>query len=64
MPMHKTMLGDHLRKRRLELGLLQKEAPEQIGVNISFSLTPLPGLDHAHAVAFNAHLIVVGDCRG
>ena len=27
-------LGDHLRKRRLDLGLLQKEVAEQIGANV------------------------------
>ena len=28
-------LGDHLRKRRLDLGLLQKDVAEEIGVNTS-----------------------------
>jgi DNA-binding XRE family transcriptional regulator len=32
-PKHLKTLGDHLRKRRLDLSLLQKEAAEQIGVD-------------------------------
>jgi DNA-binding transcriptional regulator YiaG len=32
-PKQLKTLGDHLRKRRLDLGLLQKEAAEQIGVD-------------------------------
>ncbi|MFN0316761.1 MAG: helix-turn-helix domain-containing protein [Burkholderiales bacterium] len=27
-------MGDHLRKRRLELGLLQRELAEQLGINV------------------------------
>jgi len=32
-PKHLKTLGDHLRKRLLDLGLLQKEAAEQLGVD-------------------------------
>ena len=32
-PKHLKTLGDHLRKRRLDLGLLQKEVAEQLGVD-------------------------------
>ena len=34
-PHHLRILGDHLRKRRLDLGLLQKEIAKEIGVNKS-----------------------------
>src|ERR1700674_1396185 len=32
-PKHLKTLGDHLRKRRLDLGLLQKDVAEQLGVD-------------------------------
>ena len=32
-PKHLKTLGDHLRKKRLDLGLLQKEVAEQLGVD-------------------------------
>jgi DNA-binding transcriptional regulator YiaG len=32
-PKHLKTLGDHIRKRRLDLGLLQKEVAEQLGVD-------------------------------
>ena len=34
-PAQLTTLGDHLRKRRLDLGLLQREVAEEIGVTES-----------------------------
>jgi DNA-binding XRE family transcriptional regulator len=32
-PRELKIIGDHIRKRRLDLGLLQKEVAEQIGVD-------------------------------
>jgi transcriptional regulator with XRE-family HTH domain len=32
-PKHPTTLGQHLKKRRIELGLLQKEVAEQLGLD-------------------------------